>query len=84
MVRIQMSALLIALLFSLALAAEEQPLLRHNSLSSCARKPCYNQTISDLTVQKALLELAAGPTTNTKAQFRRSPRESFRERDDPA
>jgi len=28
MVRIQMSALLIALLFSLALAAEEQPLLR--------------------------------------------------------
>jgi len=63
MVRIQMSAFLIALLLSLPLAAEEQPLLRYSIVgsSSCATKPCYNETISNLMVQKALLDLAAGP-----------------------
>jgi hypothetical protein len=63
MVRIQMSAFLIALLLSPSLAAEEQPLLRYSIVgsNSCATKPCYNETISNLMVQKALLDLAAGP-----------------------
>jgi hypothetical protein len=53
----------IILLFAYMLPAQEQPLLRHSIVgsSSCDKKPCYDEVISNLTVQKMLLDLAAGP-----------------------
>lgn len=53
----------IALLFAIPLVGQEQQLLHHSIVgqSSCATKPCYDEVMSDLAVQKMLLGLAAGP-----------------------
>ncbi len=49
--------------FACALLAQDQPPLHYSIVgdSSCATKPCYTETMSDLAVQKMLLGLAAGP-----------------------
>ncbi len=51
------------LLCTCALLAQEQPLLHYSIVgsSSCTAKPCYDEAMSDLAVQKMLLGLAAGP-----------------------
>jgi hypothetical protein len=52
----------ILLLFARMLTAQEPPLLRYSIVgsSSCDKKPCYDEVISNLSVQKMLLGLAAG------------------------
>ncbi len=56
-------AFLLAALFALPAGAEEQPLLRHSIVgsSSCESRPCYDEAMASLAVQKALLDLASGP-----------------------
>ena len=51
------------LFFAGPLPAQEQPLLHHSIVgsSSCDKKPCYDEVISNVSVQKMLLGLAAGP-----------------------
>jgi hypothetical protein len=53
----------ISFLLVYPLAAQEQPLLRHSIVgsNSCTKKPCFDEAISSLPVQRILLEMAAGP-----------------------
>lgn len=63
MKRMRVCGWVIMLLLASKLPAQEQPLLHYSIVgsSSCAKKPCYDEVMSSLPVQKMLLGLAAGP-----------------------
>src|SRR3974377_226278 len=65
MTRIRVLVFLMPLLASLPVIAQEQPLLRHSIVgsNSCSKKPCYDESIGSVEVQRVLLNLAAGPIT---------------------
>jgi hypothetical protein len=64
MIRIRTLLLLPASFLSVCpLIAQEQQLLRHSIVgsNSCAKKPCFDEAINSIPVQRILLELAAAP-----------------------